>query len=82
MAAVNRLQRMGLARKEHYGTVSLTIEGLAIAREMETRFELLRIFFTRILGTDSRTSALDACNIEHIISKQSISRIKKMVLSL
>ncbi|WP_228724978.1 metal-dependent transcriptional regulator [Caproicibacter fermentans] len=72
---MKRLRDEGYVVKEKYGAVSLTEKGLKEAANVKRRYNLLKLFFVRILGVDTATAAEDACRIEHIISPESISKI-------
>ena len=58
------------------GFISLTEQGLKIAKKVYERHVLL----TRLLvdlGVDEEVAAVDACRVEHVISKESFQRIKE-----
>ncbi len=74
---MKRLRDEGYIVKEKYGTVTLTEKGLKEAENVKSRYNLLKLFFVRILGVDTITAAEDACQIEHIISPESINKINE-----
>lgn len=72
---------MAILKKDGYvsvgadGAISLTEEGLEIARTMYTRHTVLsRLLMS--LGVDEKTAVEDACRIEHVISEKSFSAVK------
>ena len=72
---------MGLLKNGGYivvdtnGSITLTDEGLAIARKIYERHTLISKFLTA-LGVDAQTASDDACKIEHVISDASFEAIK------
>lgn len=73
--AVKKLAADGLVRHEHYGHVELTAQGFELAEAIHRRHKLLFRFLHDFLGLDESTSAQDACEIEHWLSPQTITRI-------
>lgn len=71
---MKRLRDEGYVVKEKYGAVTLTEKGLEEAAIVKRRYNLLKTFLVRVLNVDAAT-AEDACQIEHIISPESISKI-------
>lgn len=70
-----RLRDEGYVVKEEYGAVTLTEKGLEEAAIVKRRYNLLKTFLVGVLNVDAATVAEDACQIEHIISPESISKI-------
>lgn len=60
------------------GYISLTETGKEIADMIYERHQFLSSWLTS-LGVDAQTAAEDACRIEHVISPESFSAIKKAV---
>ena len=60
---------------EKYGNVTLTEKGLEKAAIVKKRYNLLKSCLVRVLNVDAAKAAKDACQIEHIISPESISKI-------
>ena len=56
--------------------ITLTDSGMAIAGKIYERHTFLTSFLTSI-GVDPETAAEDACKIEHVISSESFSALKK-----
>lgn len=72
-----------LREKEHItmtkeGFIYLTDTGREIAEMIYERHELLTGWLVA-LGVDPQTAARDACKIEHVISPESFSAIKKHI---
>lgn len=60
------------------GHISLTPEGLTIAKGTYERHTLFRNWLVD-LGVDPKTATEDACKMEHDISPQSFEAIKKFI---
>ena len=73
--AVRDLKRMELVEQEPYGLISLTAEGRRLASDIQKRHQLLRGFL-EALGVSGATADRDACLMEHILSAESIDRIR------
>ena len=76
--AMKKLREKGLVNMDADGYITLTDEGLKIARHTYTRHKVLTSFFENI-GVNQRTAEDDACKIEHHISDESFAAIKKYV---
>lgn len=78
-ASVNKslggLRDEGYIEQEPYGTITLTKKGRAIAKEVRTRHNALRAFLTEVLKVDYETADIDACEMEHAISKHTADRL-------
>ena len=78
-AALHRLSEEGLVEHPRYGRVKLTREGQRIARDVIRRHEVLYHFLKEILGVESDVAQEDACNMEHLLSADSLERLAKFV---
>lgn len=58
------------------GFISLTEQGLKIAKRVYERHVLLTKLLVE-LGVDEEVAAIDACRVEHVISKESFEKIKE-----
>ena len=61
--------------KEPYGTITLTKKGRAIAKDVRTRHNALRTFLTQVLKVDYEIADVDACEMEHAISKHTADKL-------
>ena len=73
--AVGLLSVRGYVRQERYGPVYLTENGKIRARAIYKRHQTIKAFLISILGVDEHTAEEDACNIEHVISKETMDRL-------
>ena len=74
--AVNMLKDKGYLTIADDGTLSLTKSGLTTAKKIYERHTLLTNFFIR-LGVSEETALDDACKIEHYLSDETFTAIKK-----
>ncbi len=74
--AVSLLKKGEYITADKMGFLHLTEKGKNVAETMFERHTLLTSFLEKI-GVDSETASKDACKIEHHISKETFSAIKK-----
>ena len=73
--AVHELKKLGLAVQEPYSPIALTPKGERLARLVLGRHTLLRDFLQK-LGVGRRTADRDACLMEHILSAETLDKIR------
>ena len=76
--AVKRLRENGYITMDPDGPLHLTETGLAIARRIFERHELLIRVLTA-LGVSPETAREDACKIEHDLSDETFAAIRKHI---
>ena len=74
--AMKKLREKGLVHMDENGYITLTEEGLKIARHTYNRHRILILFFESI-GVSPSTAERDACKIEHDISDETFKRLKE-----
>ena len=79
--AVGILKRGEYILVDRDGFITLTDSGMEIASKIYERHTLLTAFLIR-LGVDEKTAAEDACKLEHNISDESFSAIKRHVAAM
>jgi len=72
---VAELKKLGLVSQEPYGDVELTVKGRRIATMILNRHTKLREFLMR-LGVSRRIADKDACLMEHILSAETMDKIR------
>ena len=77
--AIGKLANKDLVVHEKYGYLELTKKGMARAKNIYRKHEELYKFFNKVLGIDPKVSAVDACKIEHYISKEVLNRMIKFI---
>jgi DtxR family Mn-dependent transcriptional regulator len=73
--AIRELMKLGLATHEPYGGVDLTPKGKRVAKSVLSRHRLLRSFLMK-LGVGQRMADRDACLMEHILSAETMDKIR------
>jgi len=73
--AVSLLKDRGLVTQERYGRIYLTQAGLLEARRVRRRHLVLRTFLRDVLGVDGKQSEIDACQMEHVVSAETMERM-------
>lgn len=73
--AIRELMKLGLAVHEPYGGVDLTVKGRRTAKGILGRHKLLREFLMK-LGVGEKMADRDACLMEHIVSAETLERIR------
>ncbi|RLE71886.1 MAG: metal-dependent transcriptional regulator [Thermoprotei archaeon] len=77
--ALRKLSGKGLIEYEKHGYIDLTEEGLKVASKLSDRYRSIEHFLENILGLPREIAEIDACNIEHHLHDETISRIEVFV---
>lgn len=77
---VQRLQREGLVTSQPYRSIFLTDEGRALAEESRARHAMV-LKFLRALGVPEGVAEADAEGIEHHVSKETLTAMRRFVES-
>jgi DtxR family transcriptional regulator, Mn-dependent transcriptional regulator len=75
--AISTLKTKGLVKHEAYGTITLTQKGITLAKAVMDKHIMLTNFLVDILGVSSSVAEEDACKIEHIVSQETVDKIKE-----
>ena len=73
--AVHELKNLELVTQEPYAPIKLTQKGLDLASNIMKRHVLLKEFLLK-LGVSRRTADRDACLMEHILSAETLDKIR------
>ena len=77
--ATKRLRENGYIAVDGEGNLTLLEPGQEIAQRIYSRHQLLTHFFVQ-LGVDEQTAAEDACKAEHILSEETLAKIREQAL--
>lgn len=80
--AINSLIKKKLVTKALYGNISLTEEGMEVSKSVLSKHQLLREFLIDILDVEPKKAEKEACGIEHVISDETASKIKRLLKQL
>jgi DtxR family Mn-dependent transcriptional regulator len=81
LTALKTLEEEGLLEHERYRRVNLTREGARQAAEIRERHSTLTVFLQQIIGVSAETAEKDACKMEHLLSEETLKKIKTLVKS-
>jgi DtxR family Mn-dependent transcriptional regulator len=73
--AMAELKKLELVIQEPYGDIELTAKGRKVATGVLTRHTILKAFLLK-LGVTEQVADNDACLMEHILSAQTMDRIR------
>lgn len=73
--ALHELKKLGLVTQEPYAEIRLTTKGRRVAQMVLNRHTLLRKFLMK-LGVSRQNADKDACLMEHILSAETLDRIR------
>ena len=76
--AIAELKKLDMVDQEPYGDIELTAKGKRVAMQILCRHTLLKEFLEKI-GVSPRTADKDACLMEHILSAESVDKIRDFV---
>ena len=79
--AMKKLRENGYIAVDGEGNLTLLEPGREIAERIYSRHRLLTHFFMQ-LGVDEKTAAEDACKAEHILSEQTLEKIRESALRI
>jgi DtxR family Mn-dependent transcriptional regulator len=78
LTALKILEEQGLLEHERYRTVSLTRKGAIQASDIRDRHIFLTSFLRDTVGVSMNTAEEDACKMEHILSEETLSKLKTL----
>ena len=76
--AISELKKLELVTQEPYGDILLTDKGRRCATLRLGRHTLLRAFLEK-LGVSAKIADKDACLMEHILSAETLDRVRDFV---
>lgn len=75
--AMSILREGGMINFAQDGQITLTEAGKEVAEEVYNRHLLLTSFLHEILGVSMENAQLDACKIEHVVSAETVEKLRK-----
>ena len=79
LTALRTLEEQGLLEHERYRGVTLTRTGARQAANIRERHSTLTLFLKNIIGVSAETAEKDACKMEHLLSNETLKKIKSLV---
>ena len=77
-SALQKLDSLGMAEYQRYQHVKLTQKGREVAEMLVKRNRTLRDFLL-LIGVDESIAESDACEIEHIVHKETIDKLAQFL---
>jgi len=75
---LQNLEREGLIHYESYNGATLTLSGKKMARELMQKHRVIADLL-EIIGIDQELAEVDACQIEHHVSPETLKTLNKFV---
>lgn len=75
-SALQKLDSLGMAKYHRYQHVNLTNKGKEVAEMLDRRHRTL-LNFLLLIGVDKEIALSDACEIEHVVHRQTIEKLAK-----
>ncbi len=73
--AIKALAEAGYVRHQPYSGVELTAKGRRAAEDVKKRHAILSRFLTEIIGVNPKTADIDACKMEHTVSRETLEKL-------
>lgn len=73
--AMKALAEAGYVRHQPYCGIELTAKGRRAAEDVKKRHAILSRFLTQVLGVNPKTADIDACKMEHTISRETLEKL-------
>lgn len=73
--SMNKLIKQGFIKMDENKDITLTKQGLKIAKETYKKHTTIAKYLTTVLGVSKRNAEKEACLIEHIISDETYEKI-------
>jgi DtxR family Mn-dependent transcriptional regulator len=79
---VDRLVENSLVTHDKYQHIELTAKGRRIAKGLDRKHEVIKRFFTNVLHVEEGVADADACEIEHVMSDETLDKLVSYLESL
>lgn len=77
--ALRVLAEKGYLKHEPYKGVKLTAKGRRAAGDVKARHAILSSFLTEVLGVRPKTADIDACKMEHTVSRETLDKLHEFL---
>ncbi len=79
---LDRLVQQGYVAHDKYRRITLTPKGKKLAMRLDRKHAVIMRFFTNILEVDEEVANKDACEIEHVISDETLEKLVRFLESV
>ena len=73
--AMKALAQEGYVMRAPYSGITLTAKGRRAAEDVKKRHAIFKRFLEQVLGVNPKTAEIDACKMEHTVSKETLSKL-------
>lgn len=73
--AMKTLAQGGYVRHPPYSGIELTGKGRRAAEDVKKRHAILSRFLTQVIGVNPKTADMDACKMEHAVSRETLQKL-------
>ena len=77
--ALRVLAEKGYLKHEPYQGVKLTSKGRRMAQDVKARHIILSSFLKDVLGVKPKTADIDACKMEHTVSRETLDKLHEFL---
>jgi DtxR family Mn-dependent transcriptional regulator len=77
--AVKALETQGFVTHKRYCAVMLTKQGKEKVSGLKERYQIILSFLQDVLGISPNTAKQDSCKMEHILSEETLKKIKSII---
>lgn len=77
--ALKILNTKGLINYQPYSFITLTDEGIRIARKITRRHTILKDFLLRVIQLDPEKAETTACRMEHTVDDKSVNKLVRFI---
>lgn len=79
---VRTLVKAGYLKHEPYKGVEMTAKGRRAADDVKKRHAILSRFLIEIIGVTPKTADLDACKMEHTVSRETLEKLHEYLFKI
>lgn len=76
--ALHILEDEGMIEHEPYQDIIITEKGKAKYKEIKEKHDTISLFLQKVLGVSQETAEKEGCLMEHILSNETLSKIRAM----
>ncbi|MBT3465152.1 metal-dependent transcriptional regulator [archaeon] len=76
---IKKLEEENYIKYESYGEINLTEKGLKRAKNVKKKYVVIKKFLDEVLKFDTSKSHIEACNLEHAFSDESITKLNTLL---
>ncbi len=73
--AMKELATQGYVLHSPYSGITLTAKGRRAAEDVKKRHAIFKRFLEQVLGVNPKTAEMDACKMEHAVSKETLNKL-------